>query len=267
MQNHPLLLDEPPLLIRPTLACVLAHAGLRPGDRQALWTQQLNYWIQFHRKGGHRAQHYRDGRWWVWNSVREWLGQFPFWSRSTMERVIERSIAGGVTLKANYNPVKYDRTLWYTIDYDRLQALTVEWENTCTPFRQNEEMETVSLPLFISSDRGNGDPQTEDLDSVSLQEPIPETTREDTDRENTERSTAEAGDVVSGLDEIGIGEPVRSELAGVCPVALVSGWVEWWKSGLSDGLGVGWVVTQLRAGLPAPVVGGGESAYAEFINK
>jgi hypothetical protein len=265
------LLDEPPLLIRPTLACVLAHAGLRPGDRQALWTQQLNYWIQFHRKGGHRAQHYRDDRWWVWNSVREWLGQFPFWSRSTMERVIERSIAGGVTLKANYNPVKYDRTLWYSIDYERLQALTEEWENTCTPFRQNEEMETVSLPLFISSDRGNGDPQTEDLDSVSLQEPIPETTRDHPARENAETAPSDAVAAVSvwdALDAIGVGEPVRSELAGKCTLEAVVAWLAWWESSESEGKGVGWIVTQLRAGVQAPVVEGRRrSVYSWAVNQ
>jgi hypothetical protein len=184
VDTHPLLLDEPPLLLRPTLACVLAHAGLTPGDRQALWTQQLNYWIQYHRKNGHHKDHYRDGRWWVWNTIEAWQAQFPFWSRSTIKRVIGCSVEGGVTLKAHYSEVKYDRTNWYAIDFERLDELTRAYEEARSPSGQTDPIKRVDLPQFNGSNWDDEAGQTGPLVGVGLDQPISETT---TDFPETER--------------------------------------------------------------------------------
>jgi hypothetical protein len=205
LETDPLSRDEPLLLLRPTLACALAHAGLTPGVSQALWTQQLHYWIEVHRKAGRAKTHRHDGRWWTWNSLASWQAQFPFWSRATTERVIARSVQAGVTLTGNYNRAGYDRTLWYTIDYERLKELVRAWERSrpsphieeidalnlqeCISSecgngdRQPEGIDSPNLRECISSDCGNGDRQSEEIDPRSLREPIPEITKEYTEKE------------------------------------------------------------------------------------
>jgi hypothetical protein len=182
VHTHPLLSDEAPLLVRPTLACVLAHAGLTPGDRQALWTQQLDYWIQYHRKANHRRKHLRDGRWWVWNSLACWQAQFPFWTRSMLRRVISCSMEAGVTLAGHYCDAKYDRTLWYTIDYQRLDAIAHAWERS-RPFAQVEQMDVPNLNKSICPNWANGSAQVEQIDVPKLSTPITETTKENSEKE------------------------------------------------------------------------------------
>jgi hypothetical protein len=171
-----LLREESPLLLRPTLACVLAFAGLTPADRQALWTQRLDFWISYHQKAGHKRKHYHEGRWWVWNTIEGWQAQFPFWSRRTMERTIERSIEGGVTLTESYNKRRYDRTLWYTIDYERLQELAERWEGETgrSSSGQNDEMEPATLSGSNSPEWRDRDRHSDELEIVKVAEPIPE---------------------------------------------------------------------------------------------
>ena len=197
-QGMALLLDEPPRLVRPTFALILQMAGLTPGDRQAMWIQQVHYWLTYHRTQNHRAKHFKKGRWWVWNTIDAWNAQFPFWSRSTMVRIIQRSAETGVILQDNFNLRRYDRTLWYSIEYglldqwyhDYLRALEDQ-----DPSSQNEIMGHVSVPLFTMPDRENGRSQTAILQDGSLGSPIPKTTTETTSIENQETWSAALGEL------------------------------------------------------------------------
>jgi hypothetical protein len=182
MDAHALSLDESPLLLYPTLASVLAHAGLTPGVSQALWTQQLHYWLEVHRKAGHTRTHRHDGRWWTWNSIDDWQTQFPFWSTPTVKRVIGHSVKAGVTLTGNYNRAGYDRTLWYTLDYDRLQELVRAWERS-RALNQTDPIDWINVIQSIGSTCTNGSDQTDPIDSIKMIQPIPEITKEYTEKE------------------------------------------------------------------------------------
>jgi len=69
-----LLLNEAPLIILPTLACAI-------GLNEAIFIQQLYYWLE-------KSSVYFDNRKWVYKSLKEWENEFPFWSKSTIKRVI-----------------------------------------------------------------------------------------------------------------------------------------------------------------------------------
>ena len=69
-----LLLNEPPLMILPTLA---SNIGLN----EAIFAQQLYYWLQ-------KSSTFFDNRKWVYKSIKEWEKEFPFWSNSTIKRII-----------------------------------------------------------------------------------------------------------------------------------------------------------------------------------
>ncbi|MTN80733.1 hypothetical protein GMB80_01585 [Turicibacter sanguinis] len=103
------LINEPPLVLLPSLATAI-------GLNEALMLQQIQYWLS-------RSDKEIDGRYWIYNTYEAWIEQFPFWSKPTIVRTIMNLEKTGVVLTANYNKAKFDKTKWYTIDYDRLREI------------------------------------------------------------------------------------------------------------------------------------------------
>lgn len=71
-----------------------------------------------------------DGKRWIYNSLPEWQRTyFPFWSESTVKRVLNSLREKGIVVCGNFNVENFDRTLWYTIDYDALGAIVTHAES------------------------------------------------------------------------------------------------------------------------------------------
>ena len=105
-----LIINERPLLIPPTLA---AEIGLN----EAIVLQQIHFLLSI-------SDHSYDGRKWVYNSYDDWQRQFPFWSKPTIVRIIKRLEDAELIIAGNYNKRLYDRTKWYTINYEKLAILS-----------------------------------------------------------------------------------------------------------------------------------------------
>ena len=129
-----LLLDEFLLPILPRLAVSI-------GLNEAVILQQVHYWLVVYEQSK-SLSHYKDGRWWVYNSVRHWQTNFPFWSLATIARTLQSLRQPfppkGKKLKKDdsrlerrplllttdkYNKLAYDKTLWYTICYDEVRRI------------------------------------------------------------------------------------------------------------------------------------------------
>lgn len=108
-KGHRLLIDEPPLQVLPSLALAI-------GLNEAIVLQQLHYWLQ-------RSQHVHEDRRWIYNTYEEWQAQFPFWSLKTVRNVIGSLEKQELVLTGNFNQQSTNRTKWYTIDYNRLDAI------------------------------------------------------------------------------------------------------------------------------------------------
>lgn len=109
-QGSRLLINEPPLQVLPSLA-------LAVGLNEAIFLQQVQYWLA-------TSKHVHDGRRWVYNSTDEWAKQFPFWSESTIKRIVASLRDSNVLLTRNdLNKHSFDRTLWYSIDYAELNNI------------------------------------------------------------------------------------------------------------------------------------------------
>lgn len=54
--------------------------------------------------------------------IGSWLDEFPWWSLSTIRRIIASLVDKGLVLKGNFNRMKMDKTLWLTIDYTKLES-------------------------------------------------------------------------------------------------------------------------------------------------
>ncbi|MDN4495121.1 hypothetical protein [Ureibacillus aquaedulcis] len=97
------LIDESPLLILPSLATKI-------GLNEAIILQQIHFWNQI-------SKNIREGHTWVYKTVEEWHGEFPFWSKSTIERTLKKLEEQQLIVVGVYNPMKADRTKWYRVNY------------------------------------------------------------------------------------------------------------------------------------------------------
>lgn len=111
---YKLLLDEPPLIVLPSLA-------VKVGLNEAIVLQQLHYWIQ-QKRAKRQVENFKRGRWWVYNSYRGWREEsFPFWSEVTIQRIFSGLEKSGLVIADYLAEERDDRRKWYTIDYDAYQ--------------------------------------------------------------------------------------------------------------------------------------------------
>lgn len=109
-----LLFDEHPLVLSPTLAKELGNLN------EAVFVQQLHYWLENKKQAG---KNFVEGRYWVYNSVEEWLKQFPWLSSATLRRTIDSLVKKGYVIKGNFNTKKMDHTIWYSLNYEKLMEI------------------------------------------------------------------------------------------------------------------------------------------------
>ena len=141
-----LLIDEPPLQVLPSLA-------VKIGLNEAIALQQLHYWLINTNKDGERTAHFRNGRWWIYNSYKEWGRQFPFWSKATIQRVFLALEKKKLVISEQLDARERDMRNWYTIDYDALEYLS-------------------SVPDQITSNCGDASPHIEAMDDINLRPSI-----------------------------------------------------------------------------------------------
>lgn len=122
MQN---LFNSNPIVVNRDIAKVL-------GLNETIVLQQINYWLEVNKK---KNNNFRDGKYWTYNTIEEWREEFPFWSKETVKRIFKKLREMKLLLIGNYNTMKMDRTLWYTIDYEELKKLLPNAKE------QNESME------------------------------------------------------------------------------------------------------------------------------
>lgn len=108
-----LLIDESPLVILPSLVRAI-------GANEAIVLQQIHYWLDINKKA---KRNYYDGRYWTYNTYDGWHEEFFWLSESTVRRVLAELVRKGLLIKGNYNKSKFDRTNWYTINYDEVNKL------------------------------------------------------------------------------------------------------------------------------------------------
>jgi hypothetical protein len=113
--NGELLIASKPLMVRPELAKQI-------GLNEAIFLQQLHCWLTSD------LAKLIDERWWVYNTYTSWQeDNFPFWSLSTIKRVISKLKGLNLIITTSkYNKVKFDQTSWYSIDYSVLEKFELE---------------------------------------------------------------------------------------------------------------------------------------------
>jgi DnaD/phage-associated family protein len=170
-----LLLDEEPLVILPSLAAAI-------GLNESIVVQQLHYWLE-------KSEHVYDGHKWIYNTYEDWREQFPFWSESTIRRIITKLEKQGIIVAANFNRSKIDKTKWYRIDYDKLAELAHPDQNAPSVQDEQTTVQNEQSTDEIDSPSAQNEQSicsnwTDDL--LNLTRPIPEITTENTTEINKE---------------------------------------------------------------------------------
>lgn len=105
-----LLINEAPLQVLPSLAVALKNV------HEAIILQQVQYWLS-------RSNFIFNNRKWVYNTLDEWHEQFPWITKKSVGDKFRSLEKKGILIVGNFNKLKYDRTKWYSIDYDKLNSL------------------------------------------------------------------------------------------------------------------------------------------------
>jgi len=99
-----------PIIIPKKLACVV-------GLNEAIVLQQMHLWLKSDKS------HKHNGKNWICSTYEDLQKKFPFWSLSTIKRIIRKLEKNQILISNNFNQSKTDRTKWYTIDYDKFDSL------------------------------------------------------------------------------------------------------------------------------------------------
>ncbi|WP_258115798.1 conserved phage C-terminal domain-containing protein [Levilactobacillus yiduensis] len=156
--------DGSPLLVYPSLAKKL-------GLNEAIILSQVHYWLQ-------RSTNYRNGYYWTYHKYREWQNEFPFWGRNTIIRTIKKLKDDGYLITDRFNKAGYDKTVWYRIDYSKLDALQLDTT-------QNGQ---GSYPEWVGNGTQNGQTNTRDYTETTHNSQEPSSLRSHQAEETTIKS-------------------------------------------------------------------------------
>lgn len=109
----------------PLLALILDEFGQpkNNGVKKALLLTQVEYWCS-------KKLHNVNGHFWTYNSASEWKKQFPFWSENTIQQALkDLADRDGLLVRERLSKVKFDKTLWYRVDEEGLNALMAKARN------------------------------------------------------------------------------------------------------------------------------------------
>ncbi|WP_408955794.1 DnaD domain protein [Natroniella sp. ANB-PHB2] len=152
-----LLLDESPLVIQQGLAKKL-------GLNKAIVVQQLHYLIK-RRREEDRDRYFHNNQWWVYNSYQKWRDKFfAFWSARTVRRIFNNLEDDGIFISDNFNLKNYDKTKWYSIDYERLEQIL---EDKDDEKKEEEDKREGVKPSGQNGHRGAGQSDHTPMDKLT----------------------------------------------------------------------------------------------------
>lgn len=125
------------------------------GVNCAVILNNLYFWIQKNEANG---DHYHDGLYWTFNSVKAFNDLFPYLSEKQIRSALSKLEDDGIIKTGNYNKVAYDRTKWYAITQKGISILTkrqMEINQTDTPIpdintdKKNTDRESIPFSEII----------------------------------------------------------------------------------------------------------------------
>lgn len=175
VDNSRLLVNESPLVLLPSLAVAF-------GLNEAIVLQQLQYWLSNSKAG---IEH--EGRKWIHNTLEEWREQLPFWSVDTIKRTLKNLRDKGLIECATLSENKWDKTLYYTLNYALIEEGTSPLSNraSCTNrgVQDAHIFNVTETSSETSSENNNIAQSAGDAEESKTEKPKRESTAEKRQRE------------------------------------------------------------------------------------
>ena len=86
------------------------------GIEASIIYKHIRFWVE---KNKANEKHFYNGRYWTYNSVKAFLELFPYMTRHKINKCLDDLESKGLLVSGNFNPVAYDRTKWYSIDFGK----------------------------------------------------------------------------------------------------------------------------------------------------
>ena len=129
------LMDEQPVVVDRGLARII-------GFSEAVVITQLHQWIEYNKK---HNKNYKDGYYWTYGSMEKWHEEYfdILGSVKTLRRVFKTLEKKGYLIVSNYNKLKFDKTSWYRVNYEKFNPLKKEYRDGQFDHTEEDKM-TIS---------------------------------------------------------------------------------------------------------------------------
>lgn len=116
------------------------------GVNEAVMIHNLAFWIKTNASEG---RNFKDEMFWTYNSVKAFEKLFPFWTKDTIRRILERLLKSGVIIVGRFNESSYDKTNWYSLSETLIAELKlVEFLAQCIENKKNQIIDNPSKVPF-----------------------------------------------------------------------------------------------------------------------
>ena len=102
------------------------------GVEEAIMLSNIEYWCEFNKAREIEIpladrKHFKDGKWWTYNSATGFERLFNFWTKRQIERILKNlKNSGYVDSRNNLNEYKYDKTSWWTAKRINVDSMNTE---------------------------------------------------------------------------------------------------------------------------------------------
>lgn len=96
------------------------------GVNCAILLNNLTYWVQ---KNEANEVNYFEGRYWTYNSIKAFKELFPYMSQRQIKYALSRLEEEGLIVTGSFGEDKYDRTLWYSVNFEKFTDVQKENED------------------------------------------------------------------------------------------------------------------------------------------
>lgn len=133
------------------------------GIQCAILLRHLYFWIE---KNKANERHYYDDSYWTYSSVKALTELFPYMSKNTIVRSIQKLVDDGLIIEGNFNKSSYDRTKWYALT-DLGYSICEKSEIHLPKFRNGNTQSQKPIPDILT------DTITDNIKNISKEIFIP----------------------------------------------------------------------------------------------
>lgn len=118
--------------------------AVKYGLPEALLIAYIHHWMYVNR-AANRTDHFIDGRWWTYGTIRQMAEVFPYFSEYALQRILTKLIKAEIVLSGRFNRSNINQTRWYSLNDEVTKYLdAIEYaksQNGASPNMRNRKIE------------------------------------------------------------------------------------------------------------------------------